>query len=365
MQLLLSQSLLLVSFSAAALAVQVQLGNTTLTGTSTFQVLEFFGGIPYAEPPLGDLRFQPPTLKPVLDVPTFDATNFGPQCLQLPASDTTSEDCLTVNINRPIDSVRGNQLLPVMVFIHGGGFLVGNSSQLNGNPLVLRSIARGTPVIYASLNYRLGPLGFPQGIEAEQKGALNLGLKDQLTALEWIKKNIAAFGGDPEKVTVFGESSGAVSIGILYLNSGLENLVRGAIMESGAASSSITFEASRRQNTWDSFVAAVPECSTSAPGDSFTCLRTANSSTLLQATGVLLAETRDLFPFVPALDGPDGVFPELASEMYARGQFSKIPFISGNNLMKVLRFIFLNEKRSLTLSRYTVRAERNLLVRYY
>ncbi|EEB91895.1 hypothetical protein MPER_09674, partial [Moniliophthora perniciosa FA553] len=230
-----------------------------LTGTSTLQILEFFGGIPYAEPPLGDLRFQPPILKPVLDVPTFDATNFGPQCLQLPVSDTSSEDCLTVNIHRPNDSIRGNQLLPVMVFIHGGGFLGGNSSALDGNPLVLRSIARGTPVIYASLNYRLGPLGFPQGAEAEQKGALNLGLKDQLTALEWIKRNIAAFGGDPEKVTVFGESAGAESIGVLYLNSGLENLVRGAIFESGGAGTTFTFEASRRPENWDSFVAAVPD----------------------------------------------------------------------------------------------------------
>ncbi|ESK83760.1 extracellular triacylglycerol lipase precursor [Moniliophthora roreri MCA 2997] len=332
MQLLLSRSLLLASFSAVTLAAQVQLGNTTLTGTSTLQVLEFFGGIPYAEPPLGNLRFQPPVLKPALDVPTFNATNFGPQCLQLPANVTSSEDCLTVNVHRPINLIRGNRLLPVMVFIHGGGFLAGNSSQLDGNPLVLRSIARGTPVIYASLNYRLGPLGFPQGTEAEQKGALNLGLKDQLTALEWIKRNIAAFGGDPAKVTVFGESAGAVSIGVLYLNSGLENLVRGAILESGGAGTSLTFEASRRQGNWDSFVAAVPECSNSAPGDSFTCLRTASSSILLQATGVSLAEAREQFPFVPALDGPGGVLPELPSEMYTKGQFSKIPFISGNNL---------------------------------
>uniref|UniRef100_A0A0W0G4M5 Carboxylic ester hydrolase n=1 Tax=Moniliophthora roreri TaxID=221103 RepID=A0A0W0G4M5_MONRR len=289
---LLSRSLLLVSFSA---------------------VLEFFGGIPYAEPPLGNLRFQPPILKPALDVPTFNATNFGPQCLQLPANVTSSGDCLTVNVHRPIDLIRGNQLLAVMVFIHGGGFYIGNSSQLDGNPLVLRSIARGTPVIYASLNYRLGPLGFPQGTEAEQKGALNLGLKDQLTALEWIKRNIATFGGNPAKVTVFGESAGAVSIGVLYLNSGLENLARGAILESGGAGTTFTFEASRRQENWDSFVAAVPD-------------------TLLQATGVSFAEAREQFPFVPALDGPGGLLPELPSEMYAKGQFARIPFISGTNL---------------------------------
>ncbi|ESK81637.1 extracellular triacylglycerol lipase precursor [Moniliophthora roreri MCA 2997] len=317
---LLSRSLLLVSFSAVTLAAQVQLGNTTLTGTIRFSS-SLVVSIPYAEPPLGNLRFQPPILKPALDVPTFNATNFGPQCLQLPANVTSSGDCLTVNVHRPIDLIRGNQLLAVMVFIHGGGFYIGNSSQLDGNPLVLRSIARGTPVIYASLNYRLGPLGFPQGTEAEQKGALNLGLKDQLTALEWIKRNIATFGGNPAKVTVFGESAGAVSIGVLYLNSGLENLARGAILESGGAGTTFTFEASRRQENWDSFVAAVPD-----------------SSTLLQATGVSFAEAREQFPFVPALDGPGGLLPELPSEMYAKGQFARIPFISGTNLDEATPF---------------------------
>ncbi|KAI3602583.1 extracellular triacylglycerol lipase precursor [Moniliophthora roreri] len=183
---LLGRSVLFASFLAETLATHVQLGYTTLIGNNTLPVLEFFGGIPYAEPPLGNLRFQPPILKPVLDVPTFNATNFGLSCLQPPINIaiitpniTSSEDCLTVNIYRPVDSIRGNRLLPVMVFIHGGGFLTGSSSQVDGNPLVLRSITRGTPVIYASLNYRLGPLGFPQGAEAKKKGALNLGLKDQ------------------------------------------------------------------------------------------------------------------------------------------------------------------------------------------
>ncbi|KAI3602599.1 extracellular triacylglycerol lipase precursor [Moniliophthora roreri] len=155
---------------------------------------------------------------------------------------------------------------------------------------------------------------------------------DELAALGWIKRNIAAFGGNPAKVTVFGESAGAVSISVLYLKSGLENFARGAILESGGAGTTFTFEASRRQESWDSFVAAVPECSTSTPGDAFTCLRTANSSTILQATGVSLAEAREQYPWVPALDGPNGVLPELPSRMYAKGQFAKIPFISGNNL---------------------------------
>uniref|UniRef100_A0A0W0EWF5 Carboxylesterase type B domain-containing protein n=1 Tax=Moniliophthora roreri TaxID=221103 RepID=A0A0W0EWF5_MONRR len=217
---LLGRSVLFASFLAETLATHVQLGYTTLIGNNTLPVLEFFGGIPYAEPPLGNLRFQPPILKPVLDVPTFNATNFGLSCLQPPINIaiitpniTSSEDCLTVNIYRPVDSIRGNRLLPVMVFIHGGGFLSEFSKSFyhaqNAHSLqrevqarwmvipsfseallvyVFREIIlqqstishlQGTPVIYASLNYRLGPLGFPQGAEAKKKGALNLGLKDQ------------------------------------------------------------------------------------------------------------------------------------------------------------------------------------------
>ncbi|KAF9265956.1 alpha/beta-hydrolase [Marasmius fiardii PR-910] len=314
-----------------AFAAQVQLGNTVLTGTNTLLVLEFFGGIPYAEPPVGNLRLREPVLRPNLGVPTFDATHFGPACLQS-ADPTSSEDCLTVNVYRPIDLVRGNNLLPVMVFIHGGGFLAGSSAQYDANPLVLKSISRGTPVIYASLNYRLGPLGFPAGAEAEQKNALNLGLKDQLTALDWIKKNIAALGGDPTKMTVFGESAGAVSIGALLLNSGIENYVRGAILESGGAGTTFTFPASRRQSLWETFVNAIPGCSSSS-SSTFDCIRTANSSSLLlQATDTSVAAANEQFPWVPTLDGPNGLIPDLPSQMFARGQFSRIPFISGNNL---------------------------------
>ncbi|KAL0580035.1 hypothetical protein V5O48_001969 [Marasmius crinis-equi] len=318
------------SFCLGTFAAQVQLGNTVVTGTNTKQVLEFFGGIPYAEPPIGNLRLRQPVLKPALDVPTFNATQFGPACLQS-TNLTSSEDCLTINIHRPADQVRSDQLLPVMVYIHGGGFFAGSSSELDGNPLVLRSINRGTPVIYASLNYRLGPLGFPAGAEADQKGSLNLGLRDQLAALEWIKRNIAAFGGDPGKVTVFGESAGAVSIGVLFLNSEIQNYAWGAIFESGGAGTTFTFDASRRQNSWDSYIDAIPGCASTSP-NTFDCVRTANSSALLQAANGALAQTNEQFPWVPMLDGPNGLMPELPSQLYARGQFAKIPFISGTNL---------------------------------
>ncbi|KAF9257010.1 esterase 1 [Marasmius fiardii PR-910] len=323
-------------FCVGTFAAHVQLGNTILTGTTSHQV-EFFGGIPYAEPPIGDLQLREPVLKTTLNVSTFDATRFGPPCLQITPNVTSSEDCLTLNIFRPVNLVRRNQSLPVMVFIHGGGFFGGSASLYDGNPLVLKSIKRGTPVIYASMDYRLGPLGFPAGAEADQKGALNLGIKDMIAALEWIKENIAVFGGDPTKVTVFGESAGAMSIGILYLTSRVEKYARGAILESGGALPTFTFPASRRQNCWDSFVNAIPNCSSSSM-NTFDCIRNASSNSLLQAMGVSLAEANEEFPWVPTLDGPDGLLPELPSQMFAKGLFSKIPFISGANLDEATQF---------------------------
>ncbi|EEB96910.1 hypothetical protein MPER_03867, partial [Moniliophthora perniciosa FA553] len=166
------------------------------------------------------------------------------------------------------------------------------------------------------------------------KGALNLGLKDQLAALQWVQSNIAAFGGDKEKVTVFGISAGSISISTLFLNSHLEKHVRAAILESGIAGATFTFNSTRRQTDWDNFVAAVPECECTEQDDTFDCLKGdhINSTHLLQAIEVSLAETTEMFPWVPTLDGPGGLFPELPSEMLKKGKYSKIPFITGNCL---------------------------------
>ncbi|EEB86564.1 hypothetical protein MPER_16439, partial [Moniliophthora perniciosa FA553] len=97
---------------------------------------------------------------------------------------------------------------------YGGGFHSGTAAQHNGSVTVEQSVRRGTPVIYINFNYRLGPLGFPQCQEAADRGALNLGLEDQRVALDWVKSNVQAFGGDPDKVTVFGHSAGSIMTSI-------------------------------------------------------------------------------------------------------------------------------------------------------
>ncbi|KAI0691678.1 extracellular triacylglycerol lipase precursor [Earliella scabrosa] len=321
----------------------VTVGGTTVVGrTQTFPGglgVDFFGGIPFAEPPLGGLRFAPPVLKDTLDGRTLNATEFGAPCVQfdLPG---VSEDCLTLNVFRPA-SIPSNAALPVMVWIYGGGFLQGFTSLYNASAIVAQSVLRSTPVVFVSINYRLGPFGFPQGGEAEQHGALNLGLKDQLAGLQWVQRHVAAFGGDPTKVTVFGQSAGSISIAELFLNSGLERLVRGAIFESGSAASLPIFTASRRQPVWDTFVSNVPACASATRGNTISCMQNSgvDTATLLAAWEQTAASVPLPYLFAPVLDGPNGLIPDLPSRLLAAGNFSKIPFMAGTVLDEGTSFV--------------------------
>ncbi|KIJ53053.1 hypothetical protein M422DRAFT_156034 [Sphaerobolus stellatus SS14] len=329
-----------------AAAPTLKLGKTTLVGRDiTGLKLDFFGGkfipielspssaIPFAEPPVGNLRLKRPVLKTRLDVDTFDASNFGAGCLQPGQSPPlVSEDCLTINVFRPT-GVKSNAKLPVLFWTYGGGFEQGASSIYNGSAIVAESVARGTPLIYVNYNYRLGPLGFPQGLEADKRGALNLALRDQLAALEWVQANIGTFGGDKRKVTVFGESAGAIMTAVLFLNSPLQKLARAAIFESGSAASSPTFNAERRQVDWVNFVSAVPSCASLAQSqDTFNCLQHANSTEINAGLLSAIANSPETFGFVPTIDGPGGLYPDVPSRIFARGKFAKLPFISGTNL---------------------------------
>ncbi|KAJ7231980.1 extracellular triacylglycerol lipase precursor [Mycena rebaudengoi] len=318
-------------------AAQVKLGKTTIIGQSYTSGLEFFGGIPFAEPPIGNLRLARPVPKSSLSSATFDAKNFGDSCLQtfspfVPANLPMSEDCLTLNIFRPAGlSTRAS--LPVMAWIFGGSFFTGTPITFNASALVAHSITRGTPVIYVSFNYRLGPLGFPQGPEAVKRGVLNLGLRDQILALEWVQKNIAAFGGDPAKVTVFGQSAGAVAIGLLYLNDNFAGLARAAIFESGQAGTTAVFDANRSLPQWRVFVNNTASCKGNFTVDNaFPCLLRATSDELLVGETAGIAAMAGEFPFFPVLDGPQGIIPALPSQRLKAGAGCKVPFISGTTL---------------------------------
>ncbi|MHA2398500.1 MAG: carboxylesterase/lipase family protein [Promethearchaeota archaeon] len=190
--------------------------------------LEVFKGIPYAERPIGELRFKPPV--PRKKWPgVFDALDYSPVCLQkdfpeitLPPIPQSEADSLTLNIwTRGTD----NKKRPVMVRIHGGGFTLGSGRMNNGFKL-----ARRGDVVVVTINYRLGALGFSeiQGIES------NIGILDQIEALKWIRKNIELFGGDPDCITIFGISAGGMSVSTLMAIPAAKGLFNRVIAQSGA-----------------------------------------------------------------------------------------------------------------------------------
>jgi para-nitrobenzyl esterase len=196
-----------------------------------------FKGVPFAKPPLGDLRWRPPEpAAPWTGVRVAD--QYGHDCMQKPfPSDAAplgtepAEDCLVLNVWRPSAAAKGK--LPVMVWIYGGGFVNGGSS-----PEVYSGAAFAKKgVVFVSFNYRIGRLGFfafPALSKEQSGGPLgNYGYMDQIAALKWVKQNIAAFGGDPDNVTVFGESAGGGSVNMLLTSPAAKGLFNKAIIESG------------------------------------------------------------------------------------------------------------------------------------
>ncbi|MBU5353024.1 carboxylesterase/lipase family protein [Paenibacillus silvae] len=194
-------------------------------------------GIPYAKPPVGELRFRAPVQPESWDG-IRQATEFGPENIQ-PRHNSEemagqkppeSEDSLYLNIWAP--EKESGHPLPVMVWIHGGSFVTGSGSLpvYDGTQLAVRG-----DVIVVTINYRLGPLGFLHMAPLGQGFVSNAGLLDQVAALQWVKENITAFGGDPNQVTVFGESAGSMSIAALMAMPSAKGLFQRAIMESGAS----------------------------------------------------------------------------------------------------------------------------------
>jgi para-nitrobenzyl esterase len=234
------------AFAIAALAFESALVAQTLKPVHTEAGLvqgtmeggiEAYKGIPFAAPPLGDLRWRAPKA-PVAWTGVRKADKFAPACVQVPIVNRTlgmdpvetNEDCLYLNVWTPAKSP--NDRLPVMVWIYGGGFAIGGTSiaQYNGVNLANKG------VLLVSVAYRVGALGFMAhpALTAEQGGhSGNYGLLDQIAGLQWIKRNIAAFGGDPGRVTIFGESAGGIAVSMLAASPLAKGLFQGAISESG------------------------------------------------------------------------------------------------------------------------------------
>ncbi|KAG8970881.1 hypothetical protein FRC03_000099 [Tulasnella sp. 419] len=325
----------------------VKLDSATFVGKTDGDI-ERFLGIPFAKPPVGNLRFRlPVATEPYTG--TYTATSFGPSCPQqapdLPLSGLVDdvadevlgsiygaifpgdEDCLTINVVRP-KGASSTSKLPVVVWIFGGGFQLGTPTMYDGGLIVGRSIDMSLPVVYVSINYRVSLFGFLAGKEVKQAGVGNLGLHDQRLGLRWVQKYITQFGGDPTKVTLWGESAGAISTALQMVTNGgnTEGLFRAAFMQSGAAVP--VGDITLGQEAYDAVVASVG-CTKAS--DTLQCLRTVPYSALKKA----MDESPGIFHYkslaLTWLPRVDGVFlTESPFEAVAKGKVASIPYVTGD-----------------------------------
>jgi para-nitrobenzyl esterase len=294
---------------------------------------QLFLGIPYAKPPVGPLRFMPSEPAEPWST-TLKATKLSPSCLQPAGALSTmgeqSEDCLTLNVYKPAGA-KGP--LPVMVWIHGGGFTSGGSNQYDGTKLAVEG-----QVVVVTLNYRLGALGFLSLPELDaQRGDApsgNDGLRDQQLALRWVKDNIDAFGGDPASVTVFGESAGSASGCVHLVSPRAAGLAQRFILESGSCIGGALIRTKEQAAATGAELSAAL-CS---DGDTVECLQG------LEGTDVIAwGNERGLFGagWAPTVNPDDDVLPEPAEALIEAGKYNQGAVILGTNKNEWGLFTFL------------------------
>ncbi|CAG7565103.1 unnamed protein product [Fusarium equiseti] len=279
-----------------------------------------FLGIPYAQSPTGDLRFKwPQSLSTSFDEERT-ATEYGDSCMQYSQNWTMSEDCLSINVIRPAGKPK--KLLPVLVWIYGGGLSAGSSAdpQYNLSGIVKVSQDIKEPILAVSFNYRLGMWGFLQNFNLLREGNANAGLLDQRLALRWIKENIEAFGGDPDRVVVWGESAGAQSIAyhMFSFDGQDEKLYHGAILESGGITGAQVHDLSYYTVPFENLTRTVG-CWNAK--DQLGCLRGLDEKTLYEA--------RPSFVWNPLIDGT--YLTGYPSQLIRERKFSSVPSIIGAN----------------------------------
>ncbi|KAF5346951.1 hypothetical protein D9758_010128 [Tetrapyrgos nigripes] len=317
--------------------------NVTFLGITSSPGVEKFLNIPYGLSTSGSRRFASPEPAYLPSGTIYNATVPGPVCPQTIApgfpwfSNLTeadlSEDCLRLKVARPEGAKEGDGL-PVFVWIYGGGLFNGHINERTNEPdaLILQSVANGLPVIFVAMNYRLNIFGFALSEALRETNDLNVGLKDQRLALEWVKENIGSFGGNPDKVTIFGQSSGALSVTLQILAYGGTKGApfHGAIMESTALEPTSTSNL-----TFDTFnaVANLTGCDTFGnPQGSKTlaCLRNLPMEMLLNITIQQHDSTssqNDGDIYLPTVDGD--FLPSASSELTRQGRFVRMPVIIG------------------------------------
>lgn len=313
-----------IAFSQIPLQVATDKGTVEGEATRDGKVIAF-KGIPYAAPPVGKLRWAPPALAEAW-TGVRDAKSFGYHCVQgaifrdmMFHDPGASEDCLTLNIWTPANAAKGK--LPVMVWIYGGGLQGGGTSEGRQDGQFLAH----KDVVVVSMNYRLGIFGFfvhPElTAESPHHASGNYGLMDQNAAIQWVKRNIAAFGGDPDNITIFGESAGSFSVNFHMASPMTRDLIKHAIGESGGAvASARPADLPREQREKIDSTAALVLYGT----DSLAELRRLSTEDIMRPL---------MTPGAPHFGTDiDGWFlPKSVAEIYAAGEEAHIPVLAGWN----------------------------------
>ena len=305
--------------------LQVKTANGLLEGTSESGI-NVFRGVPFAAPPVGEFRWREP--QPVKNwTGVRKADKFGPRAMQLPIfgdmsfrSNGVSEDCLYLNVWTP--SKTGTDKLPVLVYFYGGGFLAGDGSEprYDGESMARKGI------VAITVNYRLGVFGFmahPELTkESPHKASGNYGLLDQSAALQWVQKNIAAFGGDPKRVTIAGESAGSFSVCAQMASPLSRNLIAGAIGESGSLLGGATATLAMAEKSGTDWAKTINK-------NSLAELRAMSADDLMKATAKAGFGT-----FPVCVDGY--FFPKSPNEIFEKGEQAHVPLLVGWNSQEMV-----------------------------
>ncbi|KAF8704550.1 type-B carboxylesterase lipase family, partial [Rhizoctonia solani] len=323
--------------SSGALSAKVSLKYGTFVGYDNYandanttlpNPVVAYLNIPYAAPPIGERRFKHPQA-PLKIIGKFNSTTYGPACPQ-PGILNIDEDCLTLAVYAP-KGTKPSDKLPVVVWFHGGAFNAGSKNQIS-----LASMVSGAPVKYVAVgvNYRLGAYGWLPSNLTQKAGLLNLGLYDQAYAIDWVQKYIKSFGGDPEQVTLFGQSAGGTTVGYHMFNLEKKPKFKRVIMDSGAPTArAIPDWTYPVYQTQMSEFLNITGCSRGSDEvATFSCLREVPQRTITDASLSIFSKYYGglgIYPFQIVVDHK--YISQAAHVSWESGDFHKMPILTGFN----------------------------------
>lgn len=335
-------SLLNLIFSTQLYAgVLIHTPNGTVEGSLENKIQTFLG-IPYATPPVGKLRWKAPQpIKPWEGI--LKTTEYAPLCSQkgvLSGSFMGQEDCLYINVWAP--EKKSNEALPVVIFLHGGGFAMGGTYQAGiGNNLYDgQFFAKNQQVVFVSPSYRIGAMGYLAHPSLAKENSHNIsgnyGLMDMIAALKWVQKNISSFGGNPKKVFLFGQSAGAISVCALLASPQAKGLFHSAGMESGFCEYPTASDRLARGIKF----AKKFDCD---ENDSAECMRKIPAEEIVEMSDMFIPSEgipapKDYFqvPWVPHVDGK--IIPDQPLKLFEKGEFNSVPLLLGSTTGETVMF---------------------------